>query len=80
MSASHLEFQREGHLETLFRVFSYLQENHNPRFLLDPTYPEIDHDRFKKHNWVEFYGDVKEEIPTDMPEPRGKERGLEDEH
>ena len=40
--------------------------------MLDPTYPEIDHDIFKKHDWVEFYGEVKEAILTDMPEPRGK--------
>ena len=39
---------------------------------LDPTYWDIDYAKFKKHKWVEFYGNVKEAILTDMPEPRGK--------
>jgi hypothetical protein len=26
-----------------------------------------------EHNWADFYGDVKEAIPTNAPEPRGKE-------
>ena len=72
MLASHLVLPREGHLEALFRVFSYLQAKHNSRLTFDPNYPEIYHDRFKKHKWVDFYGDVKEAIPTDIPEPRGE--------
>ena len=39
---------------------------------LNPTHPEIDHNIFKKHKWIEFYGDVKESILNDMPYPRGK--------
>ena len=39
---------------------------------LDTNYPEIDHENFKKNKWVEFYGEVKEVIPTDMPDPRWK--------
>ncbi len=25
-----------------------------------------------EHNWTEFYGEMKEEDPHDMPEPLGK--------
>ena len=71
MLASNLEFPREGHLEAVFYVFLYLWENHNSTLALDPTYTEIDHDRFKKHKWFEFYGDVREAIPNDMLESRG---------
>ena len=72
----HLTFPREGHLEAVFHVFSYYRENHNPRFALDSTYPEIEHDSFKKNTWVEFYGNMKDAIPTDIPEPRGKSTDL----
>ena len=51
MLASHLplSLQREGHLEAVFHVFLYLLERHNLRLALDQTYPEIYHDRFRKH-------------------------------
>ena len=28
---------------------------------------------FQKFDWVDFYKDVEEDIPIDMPEPRGNE-------
>jgi len=43
---------------------------------LDPSYPEIDQSDFKERNWDNFYGDVKEELPPDMPKPLGKEVDL----
>jgi hypothetical protein len=64
---------REGHLEAVFRTFAYLKVKHNSRMVFDPTYPDIKEDDFKKCDWKNFYGDVKEAIPSGMPEPRGKE-------
>ena len=72
MLASHLELPRDGHLEAVFNVFSYLRANHNSRLSLDPIYPEIYHYSLKKHKWVELYGKVKEAILNDMLEPRVK--------
>jgi len=41
--------------------------------VLDPTYPTIDTSTFNDGaDWSNFYGDVKEAIPPNMPEPRGK--------
>jgi hypothetical protein len=31
---------------------------------------------FKECDWTDFYGDVKEAIPPNAPEPRGKEVGI----
>ena len=31
---------------------------------------------FQEHDWCDFYGDVKEAIPPNAPEPRGKEIDL----
>ena len=69
--ASHMALPREGHLEALFHVFAHLKMKHNTRMVFDPTYPEIGIDSFVDYDWREFYGDVKEAIPTNMPEPRG---------
>lgn len=33
-------------------------------------------DNFPRHNWTHFYGDVKEPIPDEYPEPLGKEVDL----
>jgi hypothetical protein len=39
----------------------------------DPTYPDIDLDSFPSFDWTQFYGDVMEAIPSNMPKPLGKE-------
>ena len=71
--ASHMALPREGHLDAVFHIFGYLKVKHNSRIIFDPTYPEIDLTNFKEEqSWKDFYGDVKEAIPEDMPEPRGK--------
>ena len=38
----------------------------------DDTEPEFDERRLKECNWSEYYPDVKEVLPPDMPTPRGK--------
>ena len=73
MLASHLALPREGHLEALFHIYSYLDVRHNSRMVFDPTYPTVDKDNFMTCDWKEFYGNVREQIPVDAPEPRGKD-------
>ena len=70
--SSHLAYPRHGHLLTALHVMGYLKLKHNTRLIFDPTYPKIDQSMFPAQNWNEFYGDVKEAIPIDMPEPLGK--------
>ena len=76
MLSSQLAMPREGHLEALLHIFAFLKAKHNSRLALDPTYPDIDYSVFKQCDWKEFYGDAKEAIPSDAPEPRGKEVDL----
>jgi hypothetical protein len=73
MLASQLACPREGHLEAVFRIYAYLDNKHNSRMVFDPTYAEIDMSSFKQCDWKEFYGEVSEPLPPNMPEPRGKE-------
>ncbi len=74
--ASHLALPREGHLDAAIHVFAYLKVKHNSRLVFDPTYPTIDEDKFQRHNWERYYGELKEPIPPNAPEPRGKEVDL----
>jgi hypothetical protein len=71
--ASYMAQPREGHLEALYDVFTYLKRRHNTRLVFDPTYPEVDWSVFMKHDWTHFYGNVTEATPPNAPSPRGKE-------
>ena len=73
MLAAHMAMPREGHLFAVFQVFAYLKQKHNSRLILDPTLPKIDMEHFKgNEDWKSFYGDAKEAIPPNAPQPRGK--------
>lgn len=73
MLAAHMAMPREGHLYAVFRVFAYLKKKHNSRLVYDPTYPRINFGEFKANeDWQNFYGDVKEAIPTNAPQARGR--------
>ena len=74
--ASQMAMPREGHLEEIFQVFAYLNIKHNSRLVLDLTYPVIPQNTFQMHEWTNFYGNIKEAIPPDAPEPWGKEVDL----
>lgn len=74
--SSHLAYPREGHLEEALHVMAYLRQKHNSRLIFDPSYPDIDMTNFKECDWREFYGEVAEAIPTDAPEPLGKDVDL----
>ncbi len=55
MMSSHTAIPREGHLNHVLYIFSYLMQHGNSWLVLGPTYPEIDTDS--------FYGDVKKILP-----------------
>jgi len=74
--SSHLAYPREGHLEAALHIMAYLRAKHNSRLIFDPTYPDIDMTVFQQCDWKEFYGDASEAIPTDAPDPLGKDVDL----
>jgi len=77
MLVSHLALPREGHLEAVIHLYSYLRNKHNARMCFDPTYPEIDMlGSFKECDWKTFYGNGKEAIPPNAAKIRGKEVDL----
>ena len=65
---------REGNLQQLFHVFAYLKNKHNAQLFFDPTYPHINLDDYElNQDWTKLYGNVKEEVLENAPEPLGKE-------
>ena len=62
---------REGHLKAVLRVFGYLKGYAKAKITVDPTVPSIQGEVIQ-HNWSEFYPDATEELPEDMPTPKGK--------
>ena len=73
MMSSHTAMLREGHLDHILYMFSYLKQHHRSRLVLDPTYPDIDLDEFPWYNWKQFYDDIEELLPKNAPKPIGKE-------
>jgi hypothetical protein len=71
--ASHLVYSCEGHLEMTLHVMADLQQKPNIQLVFDPTYPKINMDSFPQFDWTQFYSDVEDAIPVDMPEPLGKD-------
>ena len=69
--STHLAMPRIGHLEQVIHIFGYLKEHPKRKLAFDPSHPVIDEQRFKKYDWQDFYKDVKDAIPGDMPAPRG---------
>ena len=71
--SSHTALPRVGHLQKVFLIFSYLKHNSNARIVFDPSYPNIEYDRFPENDWEQFYGNITEDLPHDMLEPLGRE-------
>jgi len=73
MLESQLAMSREGHLD---HIYAYLKQKYNLRLAFDPTYPPIDMSDFKECDWKQFYGDMTESMPPNVPEPRDKDVDL----
>ena len=64
---------RVGHLKRLQKMFSYLNHHRDEKIICDPSYPDHScHKTPEGCNWEDFYPDAAEELPPDMPTPRGK--------
>jgi hypothetical protein len=71
MLSSHNAMPRVGHLQAVYDIFAYLKKHENSTMVFDDAVPFIDQRRFNPVNWSQFYGDVHEAIPPNMPTPRG---------
>jgi hypothetical protein len=72
MMSSYLAMPREGHLNELYHIFSYLKNHHNSEMVFDPSYPDVDPNKFKRQDWeATEFGELEETIPANCPESRG---------
>jgi hypothetical protein len=69
MLSTYLYMPREGHMDAVVHVVSYLVQHHNLRVAADIC-------AFIKTDWKSMYGDVKEVLPSGAPVPHGKEVDL----
>eukprot|EP00934_Nitzschia_sp_Nitz4_P008762 Nitzschia sp. Nitz4//scaffold145_size56662//50639//52106//NITZ4_006565-RA/size56662-processed-gene-0.32-mRNA-1//-1//CDS//3329536601//8752//frame0 len=65
---------RAGRYKAMIRVFGYLKAFPKGLIIIDPNMLDTEQFSVTKHdNWMEFYPDSREEIPSkDMPKPMGK--------
>ena len=71
--ASMMALLKEGHLKILYHMFSFLKRKHNAVMVFDPTEPDINLSLFTNEDWTSTaYGDCKEDLPPNAPEPRGQ--------
>ena len=70
---------REGHLDAVYRIFWYLKccmkKKRIGRIVFDPIVPYVDESIFNPEQegmWRDFYKDAEEQIPYNIPTPRGK--------
>ena len=69
--SQYLACPRQGHLEAVFRIFSYLKRHSRSKVVLDDTFI-VWTDRFVEPDWSDLYPDAAELLPPNMPTPRGK--------
>jgi hypothetical protein len=70
--ASHLALPRRGHLNAAYHIFGYLKHRYKVYLGMHAETPQVSNTLFEEVDWQEFYPDAKEELPPNMPEPRGK--------
>lgn len=64
---------REGHLDRVKRIFGYLSKMRHGKIRILTDEPDYSDIPVKEYDWqYTVYGDVKEQIPSDAPEPKGK--------
>ena len=72
--SQHLACPREGHLEQVLHIFSYLENKPKLTLYMDHGDPNIDYGQFQtnRKSFLEIYRDAEEMKPDMMPAPRGR--------
>ena len=69
MMAAYCAAPRQGHFEAIMHMFAYLKYKPRSRMVFDHTIPPLPEE--VPADWYPFYGNVKEELPPNMPEALG---------
>jgi len=73
LMSQYLALPRTDHLERLYGIFAYLNKHENCRVVFDDNDPVYLDGTFTERDWSDVYDEdeMKEEIPANLPEPRG---------
>ena len=72
MMSSHMELPRRGYLEQYLHMFGYIKKHHNDEMVFNPNEHSVAHKELEREDWyLIIYGEVEEELPPNMTEPRG---------
>jgi len=69
--SSYLAQPRVGHLQQVLHIFAYLRCHEQSTLVFDHNSVDWDEQQFPTHDWTEFYGTIKESLPTNAPAPKG---------
>ena len=72
--SQYLASPREGHLEAVYHIFAYIKKSNKTAIVFDPKYVNLNESAFssaKISDWQEIYGPLAEELPPNMPQPKG---------
>ncbi len=62
----------KAHLDRVKRIFAYLRSYKASSIRFKTEVPDYSSFKVEEHNWTRTYGDVTEELPSNMPQPLGK--------
>ena len=71
--SSYLQTPRRGHLLEVLHVYAYVKKTITLSLVLNPAdFAPIKAEKsYDQNDWTDFYPDAKENIPDDVPKPRG---------
>ena len=69
--SSYLAQPRIGHLQQVLHIFAYLRCHEQYKLVFDHNSVDWDEQQFPVYDWTEFYGAIKETLPTNAPTPKG---------
>jgi len=74
MMAAHCAMPRKGHLDAVWHMFAYSRKHDKSKMVFDSRSPtfSVNTNELPRPDWLDFYKDVKEQVPHDGPEPRGQ--------
>ena len=74
--SSYQAMPRRGHLEQVMHIFAFLKKKPKLTIYFDPDDPKLDNNMFQgstQESFQDIYRDAKEELPRNMPTPRGRQ-------
>jgi hypothetical protein len=71
MLAAFTAAPRIGHSKAVLHIFTYPNQHDRSKLVLDDSYARIEDE--VEFDWSQFYPNAREDIPNNVPEPRGNE-------